>query len=250
MISNALLLHVLLAAPLQKAAPEKTDYAGLRRDLEVMRRILEREAFNRTGDYAALETLLNSVGSAGRGEGLYIPGDGALFLFRVGLPLVDDAPAPPDGKGDAEPTLWDRVQAEVEGKTIPEKGAKRAFDPERVEALKSKLLETLAKYGGNVRQVSDEEHLTVVVRSHGGPTVYSFNQGQEDSDDATVFYKLGQFEGVKESLAASADLLNRFRGGGPGSVLVVRITRADAEAFAAGSIDMGALRKRAKIVQY
>ncbi|HKB16704.1 MAG TPA: hypothetical protein VKF62_11610 [Planctomycetota bacterium] len=248
MIANTLLLHVLLAAPLQKAAPEKTDYAGLRRDLEVMRRILEREAFGRTGDYAALENLLSGVGSAGRGEGLYIPGDGALFLFRVGLPLVDDSPAATDGKGDAEPTLWDRVQAEVEGKSIPEKGAKKAFDPERVEALKSKILETLAKYGGNVRQVSDEEHLTVVVRSHGGPAVYSYSQ--KDPDDASVFYKLGQYEGLKGDLAAAGDLLGRFSGGGPGSVLVVRITRADAEAFAAGSIDMGALRKRAKIVQY
>ncbi len=248
MIANALLLHILLAGPVQKAAPEKTDYTGLRRDLEVMRRILEREAFGRTGDYAALENLLSGIGSAGRGEGLYIPGDGALFLFRVGLPLVDDAPAPPDGKGDAEPTLWDRVQAEVEGKSIPEKGAKKAFDPERVEALKSKLLETLAKYGGNVRQVSDEEHLTVVVRSHGGPTVYSSNQGEKDSDDATVFYKLGQFDERRGDLATT--YLGRFPGSGPSSVLVIRITRADAEAFAAGSIDMGALRKRAKIVQY
>src|SRR5262245_41811792 len=123
MIANALLLHVLVAsAPIQKAAPDKTDYTGLRRDLEVMRRILEREAFGRAGDYAALENLLSGVGSTGRGEGLYIPGDGALFLFRVGLPLVDDAPAATDGKGNAEPTLWDRVQAEVDGKSIPEKG--------------------------------------------------------------------------------------------------------------------------------
>ncbi len=251
MIANALLLHVLLAAPLQKAAPEKNDYAGLRRDLEVMRRILEREAFSRSGDYVALESLLHGIGSAGRGEAFYIPDDGALFLFRVGHPLVDDAPAPPNGKGDAEPTLWDRVQAEVDGKAIPEKGAKKAFDPERVEALKSKLLETLAKYGGNVGKISDEEHLTVVVRSFGGPTVYSLNQGHKDADDAAVLYKLGQYSAAQGDLATTYNYLGRMAGaGGSSSVLVVRITRADAEAFAAGSIDMGALRKRAKIVQY
>ncbi|HET6202390.1 MAG TPA: hypothetical protein VFI25_06275 [Planctomycetota bacterium] len=261
MIPNALLLSLLVVSgPAQKPPPEKTDFPALRRDLEVLKRILEREGLGRTGDHDGLTAILerDKWGGWGRGgEALYVPGDGALFLFRVGEPLAPDEEKPStDGRGDAEPTLWERVRAEVDGKPLPEKGAKKPFDAERVEALKTKVLEALAKYGANVGQLRDDENLTVVLRGpsvrEGGGLFGAVRSSSGDPvQDARVAYA-GALGAGQETTNVSPD--GSFRvwtvGGGPSTVLVLRISRGDASAFAAGSIDMGALRKRAKIAQY
>ena len=231
-------LSLLPSGPPQQPREEaaKLDFEAMRRDLETMKRILEREAPGRVPAQGQALFYLSSLSAVGRGpsEAFYLPGEGALFLLRVSEPVAGPvAQTTPDGGEAKEPTLWEEVRAEVDGRPLAAKSKGKAYDAQRVESRKSGILEALAKYGANIGQLSDDQHLTVVVTGEpaGGPL------------DPTPYRAVGEFAAFETAGIVAAT-------GRDATVMTIRVSRADASAFAAGRIDIAEFRKRAKVGQY
>jgi len=227
--------------------------ADLDRDLEVMRRLLAREGLG-AGTPVSLrsgETKYVYVSPAGdrAAEAFHVRGDGALFLLRT-----SDAVAPPPGspREDAapksEPTAWDRIADEVEGRPggagvhdFLRRGAlprlSDRYDAAKVDALRDRILDQLGKYGDRIRGLDPGAHLTVVVTGGG-----SQRFAAASALDALVAQADGTTLAVQPQVAV-ASLPDR-------SVLTIRVALADCRRSAKGEIDLVEFRRRAIVAQY
>ena len=222
------------------------DRATLDRDLEIMRRLLAREGLGvsdarltTTGESQAFKVFLTNTDSAV--EAFHVAGDGALFLVRT-----SDAVAAPPGEviDDTAPkparTAWDEIADEVEGRPrVPAAGNRKRRDPsydaQKVEALRARILEQLAKNGDRIRGLGAEDCLTVVVT--GGA------QLQYGAVHSPVV--IAQTPG---SLGIHDYVLQSGRTGR--SVLTIRVKVADCRRSAKGEIDLDEFRRRAVIAAY
>jgi len=239
---NAMLLSLLLSSSVLAPAAQRegVDFATMRRDLEVMRRILDREVLGARfagAPGAARNEALLALGYASHSrsgsQAFYVPGEGALFLTSVSYPVADSA----GGREEAKeaPTLWDRVQAEVEGRPSFTGAKVRAYDAEAVERLKDEILLALAKYATNIGQLSASDHVTVVVTG-SGPALEGYGTVVEPSSG------LALFSGAPFPVATW--------NGRPSSVLAIRISLTDLRAGGTNGADAKALRARAQTAQY
>lgn len=247
---------LLLALPAAALVPQKgsrapaVDYAEMRKDLETMRRILEQEMFDRASAQA-YNLLVYAHGAAGGGgagsDAYYVAGDGALFVLKTSSSLAPAEKQSEDTPTE-EPSRWDSVRADVEGRSY--RGAVRVhrraaaeYDAASVEALKDRLLKALSTYSAKIGQLADSDAITVIVRGGGvgrfgsGSILQRVRPGVAADPDA------------KDIAAAELDVWSGGVGGGE-SVLTIRVSRADAAAAAAGSLEFGAFKSRARISQY
>jgi hypothetical protein len=252
-----------VAAPLVIAfeiGPEKI--AETQEDLAILSRILSKAA-GREGDRTesmALGIVVSSFPGLRRPQAMYLEGYGATFLLNVPFPLA--APAVKDERKPEKPknTLWEQTRRELyggrggvggpggSGAGIPTdmrmmlryglipKGFKldpsAAYDAKRVEKLQQELIEAL-EHGVNLRHVKPEEYLVVVVSS-GGERPATVVRVQERAGVNRAPEVRHEEHSVVVPHAA-----------GPGAnTLVLRVTKADADALAAGKIDSEEFRKR------
>jgi hypothetical protein len=211
-------LGALLTIPQAQVGNGKRDYKALKRDLEVMRRILEREA----RPPAVRDTSLSNMFALGRGEALseayYVPGQGALFVLRLSS-WIDSKPQPAEDEADApEKSLWNDIRAEVEGR--PSRQNVRV-DVRYAHALstsdvETRVLDALARYAGNIGQLTDDERITVIVL--GGTPAPDPSQPQNWPGS----------------------------GAGEGATMVVQVRRGDA----GGKLTAEEVRKRATVTVY
>lgn len=230
------------------------DRADLDRDLEVMRRLLAREGLG-AGVPVAVRAgevkYVYSWGAADRSaDAFHVRGDGALFLLRTSDAV---APAPGEPREEAAPekapTAWDEITAELEGRPRPgdrgihdyvnrKLGARREYDAQKVEALRNRILEQLARFGDRIRGLGEGEHLTVVVSGGGSPVpdVAAVLGGRVLGNDGTTQV----FVNPQTGAATSADR----------SVLTIRVRVADCRRAAKGEIDLDEFRRRAVVAAY
>jgi hypothetical protein len=239
------------AGPARPVAAQKgsINFATMRRDLEVMRRILNRELRGtrdatshdaaRTGDQALFWALSDHQGSSwsGSSEAFYVPGDGALFLLRTSLELLPGAEASEEASSK-EPTLWDEVREEVErgSSSRLRVGSSRGsqYDAKSVEKLKDDILGALANYGANIGQLGDDQHITVVVRGGGRSRYASLDGG----------YGTSEAKAAIERELPNTSLVMAW--GSEASVMTIRVARADV----AAKPDFETFKHRARIAQY
>jgi len=227
---------------------ESTSAADLQRDLEIMRRLLAREALaagtaNRdpSSRYAVFHSPPNVTDRAV--EAFHVKGDGALFLVRT-----SDAVAPSPGGaeegGGAKPeaTAWDRIAEEMDGGPrriydfVRDRSAR--YDAAKVEALRDRILEQLAKYGGRLRGLDAADHLTVVVTggaSAGQTVVVTGTTGTVVQDDGT--------RDLRALALGDRPVADR-------TVLTIRVALADCRPSANGGGDLAEFRRRAVIAAY
>jgi hypothetical protein len=205
---------------------------ALQEDLATMSLLLDRSLEQVAGEDSPprrmgvpmlLESRLRSLG-------LYLEGFGAVFVAKVGFPLL----APPVTKTEqsGSPSVsddWTRARHELFG--YSERGeSERLFatgaapySAERVETLKRALLETL-KNASNIRRLKAEEAVAVtVLGTESVPTLVA---------------------------APNPDLVGAdggLRGAGRSSVLTIRTKKSDAEAFAKGELSFDQFQQRATI---
>lgn len=238
MLSSLFFVSSLLVSPSQD---ERIDFAVMRRDLEVMRRILEGEALGRkipqgaSTDALHVLTYLGDYGHGrGRSQAFYIPGEGALFLLSASYPV---APSKSEGEHDGkEPTLWERVSAEVDGKPLPAPSTGQAYDAEKVERLKDEVLSALVKHAPNISQLSPQDHLSVVVMGSTSGALADFFRVATPEER-------GLLQRGTSPVVVTTD-------GFPSTVLAMRVSVADLRAAASDGADAKALRARAKMAQY
>lgn len=247
-IAGACVVGSSRAIQAQEAAAARASSveADALKDVEIMRRVLVREALGAGGAPRAYvhygDTLTTSVGWAGGssyGEGFIVPGQGATFILRTSDPVT--APRRTDAPADTAPapTAWDEEAAALDGKVVRPVRAQlvTAFDNAKVDALRGRVLDQLAKFGAKIRGLAASESLTVIVQGGLGRTMVPVRTETADSTADGRVLALG-------ALMAA--------GGGPEgrTVLVIRATVADCKAAADGSLSADEFKRRAAIASY
>lgn len=236
------------------ATTDAVALAEMREDLAIMSRILQK-ATGRTGDRGdtmALGIVVSSFPALRRPQAMYLADYGAVFLLNVPFPLV--APADTQAAPAEKPTntAWEEARRELYGpKRAPMSGwvqkaagARREvnFEPERVERLKREVMEAL-KNAANLRQVKPDEQVVVAITSTAGgrgggareTRVLRIEGDRPEAGHAVIETK------VADAPEAA---------GVGGSTLILRVKKADAEAYAGGHLDREAFARRVSLTAY
>jgi hypothetical protein len=224
-------------------------------DLNVMARVLEKAVIANGDDGESRKAmgieLLSLAGSSSGVRNLYLEGHGALFLLRVGFPLL----APPR-KEDAEnattkepaSSAWEEARSDLYGGRRREPMPRgEEFDEQKVERLKDSLLDAL-RNATHIRHLQPTETITVMVAGEsarperGRRVVAGFGGGGRGAGGG-----IGDF--------GNADVFKWAEPGRPApargdSTLLVRVKKSDADAFAADKMGQDEFRKKATILAY
>jgi hypothetical protein len=245
---------------IRSSEPEAKSQAELEEDLAVMARVLGKAAAEQSGEERrsramSIDLLLSPATS--RPRAFYLEDYGAVFLLNVPLQLLPPPektePAKEKPESDAaweqarrelygakpflDDVLGKALQFEVNGETLPE------YDAKKVDDLKEVLLGAL-KNARNIRGLKPEDAITLCV--FGGP-------GGDAQRKRVVRVEKGD-DGEKVETVTETDEVIVVKGAerapARGSLLTIRVKKADVDAFAAGQLDLAALEKKAKIALY
>jgi hypothetical protein len=244
---------------IHSSAPDAKAQANLEEDLAVMARVLDKAATDKLGDERrpramGIDVFLKST--SGGPRAFYLEDYGAVFLLNVPIPLLPPPekaePAKTKSETDAsweqarrelygdvpflDDILGKALRLEVHGETLPE------YDAKKVEALKEALLGAL-KNARNIRGLRPDDTITVCVSGAGGGDgsrrhVVKVERGDEGD----------KVETVSEDEVVAVD--GKDRSPVRGSLLTIRVKKADADAFAAGDVDLSAFQKKARTAVY
>jgi hypothetical protein len=220
---------------------------NLEEDLAVMDHLLEKavaEVSGKERPYEAMGINLFFGPALSSMHGLYLDGYGSLFMLTVGFPLLPPPPKVETNHEEAEKdSAWEEARQEVYGQP-PGAGLPgspgEAFSEEKVNALKTKLLESL-KSASNIRQMKDDDFVTVCVfgGAGGNPAKVQFKTAARAAGGAgTIGPGAGSSFGVRQG------------GGQRGTIMTLRVKKADVDAFAKGKMDLERFRKQARIEIY
>jgi len=248
--------------------PDPVANANAEEDLAIMSRIL-RKAIGSSQDERRMVMQIEVFGSASGARNMYLDGYGALFLLTVRYPLVaptekaDDPKAKDNSSNEWKEARDEELQSSGRGgygrddESIrwanPGRTATEEFDGEKVDRLKTSLLESL-KNATHIRALKPNDFVTVVVQgseairvveSAKRKTTISFagkpSPAPADSD--------GKGPGAAPSPKASSKT-SRSRTSLGETVMTIRIKKSDADAFAQGKLDLDGFRKKAAIQAY
>lgn len=241
---------------------------ALMEDLRIMSVVIERnlegilEKRKRGSSYRMGIPLLTTPDSRPV-QAMYLDGFGALFAFRVGFPLT---PSPaPEGKKD-EPKAaseWEEARRTLYGPQEPPTDQVLSFgiefDPNQVESLKTKLLQTL-KNAVNIRHLKADDFVVVTV--YGGESP-SFDLGVEGVRPGLGRSLLGDPDPADVELYGAASEFKNFRGryvlpsggvamlpGTRGTILTARTKRGDIEDFTGGTLTLEQFREKVHFNTY
>jgi hypothetical protein len=180
---------------------------------------------------------------------LYVDGYGALFMFGVDFPLL---PTPKDSAQDKEKhpvnSTWEEAKRELYGQPpegdLPVNVADE-YNEDNVNKLKDALLESL-KNATNIRGLKDGDFVNICVRGRSRSVAANgkFN---------TIRFS-GGFSGANQGTEALwAGTMPENRADGivtAGSILTIRVKKADVDAFANGKINLTDFRNKAILNTY
>jgi hypothetical protein len=157
-------------------------------------------------------------------EAIYLENYGMVFKLKVDFPLLlmggEDHPAQ-QPEQDMQDEVWLQNKNQLKGlEELEDKHeSSAAFDPEKVELLKEKLIRTF-KHATNIRNLKDDDRIIFVVSGH-------------------VDGKPGRFYGE----AIEGDITV------PTSVMTLQAAKKDVDAFGA-TLDLDTFSKKVSIVVY
>jgi hypothetical protein len=222
-------------------APELTDenLAQITEDMTVMCRILDKvvpatsttaRPVSRSWRAGSYVGMTGSLDDETQTEGLYLGGYGALFFRQVDFPLRAPA-APPEPtaaqEGAMPDPLWSQTVEELQGSPAATSGAPvtaQPYDAAKVENFKTALIRSL-RHAANLRLTSAQDFVTLVVSPWDAQIrrPYSVPRAQIYADNS-----------ARDPTQAGQDVANAQAE--PASVLVLRVRKADADAFAKGQL--------------
>jgi hypothetical protein len=223
-------------------------------DLTVMTRLLEeslqRAADEDLSDFKTAMGITITRTTTRSVRPLYLEGFGALFMVKVNFPVV-----PPTKQDEERPekteSEWEKARQELFGRRQAswlggnvEAGVD--YDAEQVDTLKKELIESL-KNASNFRHLQPQEYVSI--------TVYgSANSGAKATK--TSKKKKGP-DAAAENLAKTKEEIDRVlrdqlnaRPARAGTVLTMRVKKADVDAFAKGDINYDAFEKKVELNTY
>jgi len=242
------------------AADAKGDVGNAEEDLNVMARILEKALAPgaETDDRRAMGIAISSLGSPPSApRNLYLEGYGAVFFLDVSFPLLPPPKKSEEAKAKAPVSSeWEEARREIDAARSPEprgngvvgwasRNSPRGgveYDADKVERLKDDLLESL-KNATHIRDLKPEESITVVVTGTAGNRAQRFVTRKNSGDGRNNRIAIEEYH--HEIVRAP---------GAPGarseSTMTLRVKKSDADAFAAGKLDLEEFRKRATVRTY
>jgi len=241
---------------IRSSEPEAKSQVALEEDLAVMARVLDKAATAQLGDERrnramGIDVFLGPGGN--RPRAFYLEDYGAVFLLNVPMALLPPPEKAEPAKEKSETdAAWERARRELYG-TQPfleddrfmrfefQGETSADYDAKKVDGLKEALLGAL-KNARNIRGLRPEDAITVCV--FGGP-------GGDAQRKRVV--RVDKGDGDKKAEVETEEVLVVGReepAAARGSLLTIRVKKADADAFAAGQLDLAALEKKAKIALY
>ncbi|MBN1505886.1 MAG: hypothetical protein JW955_03525 [Sedimentisphaerales bacterium] len=225
--------ETVLVVPTPALKPEAL--AAITEDMTVMCRIFDKAMYpgRRSTGVSIYFDRNNSLGrfwtQAGRTQGLYLDGYGAVFFCQVDFPLVPGSQQKQDEKPEeATDRVWSQTWSELRGQEEPRSGDDEApvYDAQKVDNLKATVIRTL-RHAANLR-TRPQDQITIVVTSQTRPLT---GKAQEKA--------LKDFYGSRR-LSLGLTLTNAGRAGNPlpgaAPTLVLRVGKADVDALAAGQL--------------
>jgi hypothetical protein len=230
---------------------EAKSQGKLEEDLAVMSRILDKKLSELDDEKPRRAMGIDVFLAPGSSpiRSLYLESYGALFMLGVNFPLL-----PPPEK--AEPTkeksetdsTWDEAKRELYGTADAWSQAGTAFkfamageapeeyDEKKVDDLKEGLLDAL-KNATNIRNLKPDETITVCVfggaSASPGTVRKTKNRTSDPSDND-----------------ADALLITDRRASARGTIMTLRVKKADVDAFAKGKLNADEFRKKAAVTVY
>ncbi|HUW20214.1 MAG TPA: hypothetical protein VMW16_13030 [Sedimentisphaerales bacterium] len=219
-------------------------------DLSVMARILDKK-LGRSQDYSVFGNL--SVFSDARGgtQCIYVDGYGALFFIRVDFPLAPSVQTQEQEETE-EPAdrVWEETRQEIfagpgaisRRRICVQQDREPRYDADKVEELKRNLIKSL-RHAANIRALEPDQWLIVTVIGASQPRNISMvavartsSVIVHDKDQNVTKIYAG---GVPTDIASSSP-----------TVMTIRAKKVDADAFAAGELDLDAFREKVQIYTY
>jgi hypothetical protein len=245
------------------------EQSQLEEDLNVMSRILEKaaqsDATPARGPRAMGIELVLGVGS-GPVRTLYLDGYGALFMVNVGFALLPAATAddtdPDEPKSETE-TIWEQTRQEMYGNPRspdsvvtfvggPELIEGQPYDAEKVEALRTSLIEAL-KNATNFRQLADGESVTVCVTGApiADPRVQVFrNKSAVITKDSQPYATKSRDEQLIEQLVVRHRQFADPSTATTRAVMTIQAAKGDIDRFARGELSLDQFRERVRTHTY
>jgi hypothetical protein len=236
----------------------------LEEDLSVMLRILEKAAGAKEGPATAAGIEILSFNRPGSPRAFYLDGYGAMFLLNVGYPLM----APPKKEEQSQTndvnSEWEKAREEVYGRRggdfrLHAQGGE-AFDAQRVDNLKSQLIDDLGN-AKNIRHLKSDDYVTVVVMG-GGPKAMVVRRevargagGRGGGGGGGGFGASGSgFGGVGGGVAyaggGAVEMSSSSSEAGGQGTMTLRAKKSDIDAFAKGKLDAQEFRKKVAVQIY
>jgi len=226
---------------------DPTEEGNLVEDLTVMAHLFDKVLEGLPGEkrpYTAMGIDVFHVPGSRPMRSIYLEGYGAVFMLNVGFPLVrPPAKAEPKEAESETDSAWEEAKQELYGPRpgagLPS-GPAEEFSDQKVKELKAELLEAL-KSASNIRQMKDEDFVTVCV--FGGASSGSARIGVKPATKPSP--------GPEVTSTPKRRWPASDQGGGQrGTIMTIRVKKADADAFAKGKMDFEQFCKQARVETY
>ena len=170
-----------------------------REDLNVMDKLLRDETSRVSGD-ALPQAMGIRLRTIGQTEPMYLEGFGALFSYRVNIPLAGGKGGAGGGtRPAAPPTAWDRARDELSGRRpdgeVPGQWTLRVpgppptpFDQAKLDELVNAIVRILPE-ARNFRHLADDEYVVVTIAGASdaaAPMRMTFKARKSDIDQAAA----------------------------------------------------------------
>jgi hypothetical protein len=219
-------------------AQDPKDQAALEEDLAIMSRVLAKAAEDapgrpgNPGRFMGIDVFFTPGGSQMRS--LYIENYGALFFLNVNFPLIASPEKRTEGKPTAD-SAWEDARQELYGQHSQEPVGEPAeeYSEEKVDKLKETLLEAL-KNASNIRGLKPSDFVTLWISGAGATS--------------------GNFRVIRAGGAGNKDgapmTIDQFGVPSKKTVLTIRVTKEQIDAFAHGKLNVEAFQKKAQMTVY
>jgi hypothetical protein len=234
-------------------------------ELAVMTRLIERSMERGLIDAGSDEPIMGVqlIFTGSRSvRAMYLDGFGALFMVKVNFPVyapdtkeVHDAIQPQESE-------WERARRDLFARSIQDRSSRgqAAYDPTQVEALKTILFQSLTN-ACYIHGLKADEWVSLSV--FGRPPVaqkkaakqaaYEDLEAPAKRNSSTKVWPnvIGQITRVTSDYAPGAPAAPpQNQAFHLGTVLTIRVKKADADAYAKGKIDFDAFSKKAQTKAY
>jgi hypothetical protein len=253
---------MVLVIPTEQTKTE--DLIAINEDMNVMARILEtnleqdRIAMLRSSIFAdSRDPFRMFLGGRGNIQSMYLQGYGALFMLKVDFPLSPTSEEKEQEKATEKTEEGDPVWLETRQQMFePERFDRKRridrqevkYDPEKVENLKTILLETL-KHAANIRLLKPDESVILTVTGSGEATGTKIITANVAGNNRQVVIQEKGANGQTSMKILNGNSLDDIGLSTP-TVLVIRAKKSEIDAFAKGELDFGKFRANVQMFSY